>query len=94
MEITPVTTPEPTLDNITDEELNQAPLDFIKNLTRSAKRPKFFLDNNALQKKPLNTSYGEETQKRQEKETDITQKRYINGRIKLRNFLTKLLIPI
>ena len=88
--ITPVITPEPTLDKITDEKLNQTPLDFIRNLARSAKQPKVFLDNNALQKNPLNTAYCEETQKKQEKETDIRQKRYINRRINAKNFLTNI----
>ena len=50
-------TPKPTLDNITEEELNQALLNFIKVLASQKKiekdhqnDPDFFLYNNILQK--------------------------------------------
>ena len=33
MEITPVSTQDSTQDNITEDELNQEPLDFLKNIT-------------------------------------------------------------
>ena len=93
-------TPEVALDNITDEELNRAPLDSIQNLISHNNEGD---DHKTTQvssciithyKKEKTSTFNKytvyPTQKIQRKETDIRQKRYRYVRIKTRSFLTNI----